>query len=27
VRQMLELEDFAPNPQLKRFEAIKELNS
>jgi len=27
IRQMLELEDFAPNPQLKRFEAIKELNS
>ena len=27
VRQLLELEDFAPNPQLKRFEAIKEQNS
>ena len=27
VRQLFELEDFAPNPQLKRFEAIKELNS
>ena len=27
VRQIYELEDFAPNPQLKRFEAIKELNS
>lgn len=27
VRQLLELEDFAPNPQLKRFEAIKELRS
>jgi hypothetical protein len=26
VRQLFELEDFAPNPQLKRFEAIKELN-
>ena len=26
VRQLLELEDFAPNPQLQRFEAIKELN-
>ena len=25
VRQLLELEDFEPNPQLKRFEAIKEL--
>lgn len=25
VRQLLELEDFAPNPQLQRFEAIKEL--
>jgi hypothetical protein len=24
VRQLFELEDFAPNPQLKRFEAIKE---
>ena len=27
IRQMFELEDFAPNPRLKRFEAIKELNS
>jgi hypothetical protein len=27
VRQLFELEDFAPNPQLKRFEAIKELRS
>jgi len=27
VRQLLELEDFASNPQLKRFEAIKEQNS
>ena len=27
VRQLFELEDFAPNPQLKRFEAIKEQNS
>jgi len=27
VRQLFELEDFAPNPQLKRFEAIQELNS
>ena len=27
VRQLLELEDFAPNPQLKRFEGIKELRS
>ena len=27
VRQLFELEDFAQNPQLKRFEAIKELNS
>jgi hypothetical protein len=27
VRQLFELEDFAPNPQLKRFEAIKELHS
>jgi len=26
VRQLYELEDFEPNPQLKRFEAIKELN-
>ena len=26
VRQLLELEDFEPNPQLQRFEAIKELN-
>ncbi|HET7607901.1 MAG TPA: YciI family protein [Gammaproteobacteria bacterium] len=26
VRELFELEDFAPNPQLKRFEAIKELN-
>jgi hypothetical protein len=26
VRQLFELEDFEPNPQLKRFEAIKELN-
>ena len=25
VRQLLELEDFEPNPQLQRFEAIKEL--
>ena len=27
VRQLFELEDFAPSPQLKRFEAIKELRS
>ena len=27
VRQLFELEDFAPNPQLKRFQAIKELRS
>ena len=26
VRPLFELEDFEPNPQLKRFEAIKELN-
>ena len=26
VRQLFELEDFEPNPQLKRFEAVKELN-
>ena len=26
VRQLLELEDFEPNPQLQRFEAIKELH-
>ena len=26
VRQLYELEDFEPNPQIKRFEAIKELN-
>ena len=26
VRQLFELEDFEPNPQLQRFEAIKELN-
>jgi hypothetical protein len=26
VRQLYELEDFEPNPELKRFEAIKELN-
>jgi hypothetical protein len=26
VRQLYELEDFEPNPQLKRFEAIKELS-
>jgi hypothetical protein len=26
VRQLYELEDFTPSPQLKRFEAIKELN-
>ena len=26
VRQLFELEDFTPNPQLKRFEAIKELH-
>jgi hypothetical protein len=26
VRQLLELEDFEPNPQLQRFEAIKETN-
>src|SRR5262245_19099569 len=26
VRQLLDLEDFEPNPQLQRFEAIKELN-
>jgi hypothetical protein len=26
VRQLFELEDFEPNPQIKRFEAIKELN-
>ena len=25
VRQLLELEDFEPNPQLQRFEALKEL--
>ena len=27
MRQLFELEDFAPNPQLKRFQAIKELRS
>ena len=26
VRQLFELEDFEPNPQLQRFEAIKELH-
>ena len=26
VRQLFELEDFEPNPQLQRFEAIKEIN-
>ena len=26
VRQLFELEDFEPNPQLRRFEAIKEIN-
>ena len=26
VRPLFELDDFEPNPQLKRFEAIKELN-
>ena len=26
VRQLFDLEDFEPNPQLKRFEAIKEIN-
>jgi hypothetical protein len=26
VRQLFELDDFEPNPQLRRFEAIKELN-
>jgi hypothetical protein len=26
VRQLFELEDFEPNPQLQRFEAIKEVN-
>src|SRR5688572_18657908 len=26
VRQLYELEDFEPNPQIKRFEAIKEFN-
>ena len=26
VRQLFDLEDFEPNPQLQRFEAIKELN-
>ena len=26
VRQLFELEDFEPNPQLQRFEAIKELS-
>jgi hypothetical protein len=26
VRQLFELEEFEPNPQLKRFAAIKELN-
>jgi len=26
VRQLFDLEDFEPNPQLQRFEAIKEIN-
>ena len=26
VRQLYELEDFEPNPQIKRFEAIKEIS-
>jgi hypothetical protein len=26
VRQLFDLEDFEPNPQLRRFEAIKEIN-
>ncbi|HEY3516125.1 MAG TPA: YciI family protein [Gammaproteobacteria bacterium] len=26
VRQLFDLEDFQPNPQLQRFEAIKEIN-
>ena len=26
VRQLFDLEDFQPNPQLQRFEAINELN-